>query len=499
MSVPLLVHELLDRAAAEHPDALAVSHGTAAVSYRWLDAASRRLAGWLAGHGVRPGDRVILAVPPDVLAPALLYGCSRAGAAFVITGARDPAAALAHLLDDAEPALLVTGDARDRRLATERGIAVATVADASAAAASGLVPPPPAAPLAVDAACLLYTSGSTGLPKAVVCTHAQVTFAATAIQSQLGYLAGDVVYSALPLSFDYGLYQLFLAALAGARVHLAPAAQAGAQLLASLVAAGATVLPAVPSLAAALSMMLRRPGAVPPRLRLLTNTGAAMPDGVPAALRAQIPGLAVRLMYGLTECKRATIMGADEDVSRPGACGQALPGTEVFIADEAGLRQLPGTVGEIVVRGPHVMAGYWRCPELTATRFRRVEGLFPQLHTGDYGWLDDDGYLYFAGRRDDLYKERGFRVSAAEVAAAAQRVPGVQAAAVLPPVAGGQGATLFAVTELAPHQVLTLLRDELEDFKIPGSCVILPELPLTENRKVDLAELAQLAEDGSYA
>ncbi len=499
MSVPLLLHELLDAAAAERPEAAAVSDRTRAVSYRWLDAASRRLAGWLAGQGVRRGDRVILAVPADVIAPALLYGCARAGAAFVVTSEQAPAAALGHLLSDAEPALLVSEDAGSQRLAAEHGAATASLAQARAAAEAGPVPETAATPLPADAACLLYTSGSTGLPKAVVSTHAQVTFAVAAIGSQLRYRASDVVYSPMPLSFDYGLYQVFLATAAGARVHLASAAEAGARLPANLLAAGATVLPGVPSLAAALAAMLSRRGARPPRLRLLTNTGAAMPDSVLSALRAQIPGLAVQLMYGLTECKRVTIMPPDEDLRRPGASGRALPGTEVFIAGDAGERLPPGNVGEIVVRGPHVMEGYWRQPELTATRFRRAGGLFPQLHTGDYGWLDEDGYLYFSGRRDSLYKERGFRVSAVEVEMAAHRVPGIQAAAVLPPGPGRDGATLLAVTGLAPHEVLTRLRTELEDFKIPRSCVIAAELPLTENGKVDRAGLAALMKDGHLA
>lgn len=489
-----LLHDLLDHAVARHPDADAVSDGATTVTYRWLDSASRRLAGWLADHGVGRGDRVILALPASAVAPALIYGCSRAGAVFVITGEQTPVAMLAHIVQDAEPALMVTDSESAQRLAASHGVRVATLARAMAIASAQTEPAAAMPrPLAVDPACLLYTSGSTGMPKAVVCTHAQMTFAATAIASVVGYVSSDVIYVALPLSFDYGLYQIFLAALGGATVHLASASQAGATLAARLREAGATVLPAVPSLAAALCLMVRRRGSRPPALRLLTSTGAAMPQSVPDELRALIPGLRVQLMYGLTECKRATIMPPDEDARRPGACGRPLPGTEVFAADETGARLPPRQVGEIVIRGPHVMAGYWRCPELTESRFRRVGGLFPQLHTGDYGWLDTDGYLYFSGRRDGLYKERGFRISVTEVEAAAHRVPGVLAAAVLPPAAGRDGATLLAVTELKPSELLTGLRRELEDFKVPDACLIVPELPLTQNGKVDRTELARMA------
>jgi acyl-CoA synthetase (AMP-forming)/AMP-acid ligase II len=192
-------------------------------------------------------------------------------------------------------------------------------------------------------------------------------------------------------------------------------------------------------------------------------------------------------------------MPVDEDLRRPGSCGRALPGTEVFAVDPDGVRCRPGEVGELVVRGPHVMAGYWRRPELTATRFPLVDGLFPRLRTGDHGWLDDEGYLYFLGRRDDLYKERGFRVSAAEVEVAANRIADVAGAALLPPCDGRDEATLFVVTPLPPHEVLIALRDELEEFKVPRRCRVVDAIPLTGNGKIDRAALTRLATDGSRA
>lgn len=468
----MLLHEL---PAGQRRDAVAVSRGPDTLTFGELDVAAQRVAGWLVDNGVERGDRVLAALPPDVSVPALLYGCSRIGAVFSLVHETTPVAVLDRIVADAEPALVVDpGELR----------AVAT---------NGVVPEElPAPPLSVDPACLIYTSGSTGTPKAVVCTHGQMTFAAHAIQSELDYRADDIVFCALPLAFDYGLYQLFLGSVSGARVELGSAADAGPQLPRRLLDCGATVLPAVPALATALAVMLSRPTTTAPALRMLTNTGAAMPESVLETLRDRIPGLAVRLMFGLTECKRATIMPADEDLRRPGACGRALPGTEVFVIDADGARLLSGEVGEIVVRGPNVMAGYWRRPELTRQRFPRVDGLFPMLRTGDYGWLDEDGYLYFAGRRDDQYKEHGYRVSTAEVEAAAHRVSGVTAAVALPPSVGELGATLVVVGELAADQVLRAMRAELEEFKIPRVCRVVDAVPLTSNGKIDRAELARL-------
>lgn len=491
-----VLHDLLDAAAAAEPERSAVRHRDDALTYRELQDASHRLAHWLAGAGVRRGDRVVLALPVDVLVPPLLYACSRIGAVFVVLRDQTPAPAVAHVLDDCEPALLLSDADAAPELAAQRDIAHAGLADLRLAAAAPSPPgPPPAAgfPLAVDPVCLIYTSGSTGMPRGVVSLHANVVFAAEAIQSQLEYEREDVVYCALPLAFDYGLYQVFLATLARAELHLGTAQAAGPGLLVELDRSGATVLPAVPPLAANLARLLGRRTTPPPRLRLMTNTGAAMPPNVLERLRAGLPELRVQLMFGLTECKRVAIMPKDEDLLRPGACGRPLPGTEIFIVGEEGERLGPGEIGELVVRGPHVMAGYWRQPDLSAQRFPRVDGLFPELHTGDYAWVDEEGWLYFSGRRDDLYKERGFRVSSIEVEAAANRVPGVEAAAVALPRAGEDGATLLVESDLAAPEVLARLRDQLEDIKVPSQCIVVPQLPTNPNGKVDREQLATLA------
>jgi acyl-CoA synthetase (AMP-forming)/AMP-acid ligase II len=241
-------------------------------------------------------------------------------------------------------------------------------------------------------------------------------------------------------------------------------------------------------------LIARNPVQLPP-LRLLTNTGAAMPPETLSELRAGLPRLRVQLMFGLTECKRAAIMPPDADLDRPGACGVALPGTEIMAIDTDGNRLPAGQIGELVVRGANVMTGYWRRPELTAQKFHRVDGLFPELRTGDHGWLDEDGYVYFVGRLDDIYKERGFRVSATEVEAAARRVPGVDLAAVLPPL-DGQPSVLAVVTGSTADAVLLRLRAEIEEFKIPRQCVVVDRLPLTRNGKVDRAVLrAEVSHD----
>lgn len=491
---PRVLHELLDHAARLWPNRTALTCRGSSVTYDELSAAANRVAAALAGRGTHRGDRLLINAPASTLLPAVVFGAARAGVAFSLLHEQVRGASLDHVLADSEPVLVVTGDEDVRRSAETAGVPAVSVEEL--AAGPGRDVDLPAPPLPVDPVCLIYTSGTTSLPKAVVSTHQQLLFATGAIASVLEYRTDDVVYSPLPLSFDYGLYQVFLSVTAGSNLVLGAPTEVGPSLVRNLVNSGATVLPAVPAVAEALSALLRRRPKPAPALRLLTNTGAAMPTGTLESLRQAIPSLRVQLMFGLTECKRATIMPVDGDLERPGSSGRALPGTEVFVIGENGERLPAGEIGEIVVRGPNVMAGYWRRPELTAEKFPRVDGLFPELRTGDYGRLDEEGYLYFDGRRDDIYKERGFRVSATEVETAARGVPGVREAAVLVPK-DTRPAWLFVTGELTPEGVLDGMRTRIEEFKIPASCLRVETLPLTGNGKVDRKALASIAEEVS--
>ncbi|MGW1876258.1 class I adenylate-forming enzyme family protein [Streptomyces sp. NPDC001975] len=491
-----LLHELLDEAAVRWPNRPAVTCQDRTVTYLELAAASRRVAHWLGELGLRRGHRLLVSAQASTTVPVLVHAASRLGVAFSLLHEQVRGEQLEHVLNDSEPMLVVSDSEPNQATAGRLGVRAEDLATVTARAfdAESKTGPIPTAPLSVDPVCLIYTSGTTSLPKAVVSTHQQMLFAVRAIQQVLGYRPDDVVYSPLPLSFDYGLYQLILGAGSGAHVWLGRPAEVGPPLLTNLLRSRATVLPAVPAVADALARLLRRAGERRLSLRMLTNTGAAMPQETLTVLRANLPALDVHLMFGLTECKRATIMPANGDLARPGSSGLALPGTEVFVVDAQGGRLPAGEIGEIVVRGPNVMSGYWRHAELTAQRYPKAEGLFPELRTGDYGRLDEEGYLYVEGRRDDVYKENGFRVSAIEVEAAARRLPAVGSAAVLAPDGSAPARLFVTVTdELSAADVLQAMRQVIEEYKIPRTCLVLPELPLTGNGKIDRKALAALA------
>lgn len=489
MTSPRMVHDLLDGPTATTPDGTALSHGGTSWTYRELQRRSRAVARWLTARGVRRGDRVVVISRNDPDVVAAIFGISRIGAVFVLVNDQVARFHLDHIVGDSGARLVLAH--REASPPDGGGVPVHRLDEATSTYLStvdGYVPEPFPC-LSIDPVCLIYTSGSTSLPKAVVSTHRHVVFATTAIAGRLGYRARDSVFCCLPLSFDYGLYQVFLSCLAGARLVVGDDSDAGPALVTRLIAEEVTVLPLVPSLAVTLCRLIARTGRAPHRLRMVTNTGADLSATQCARLREAIPGLDVVAMFGLTECKRVSIAEPNLDLTRPGSVGLPLPDTEVFVVDENGTPVPAGTPGELVVRGPHVMAGYWNAPELTARRYRRDELGGYVLHTGDRARLDADGYLYFLGRDDDVYKQRGFRVSTVEVEAAALDIPEVEMAAALPG-RDGRDARLAVCGDLSTTELLAALRHRLEAAKMPPECRVVDRLPLGVNGKVDKRALA---------
>ena len=494
MSDPKTLHALLDAAAAAAPRAMAVRDLEDSWTYPRLARLSHAFSDWLAGRGVRAGDRVLVQCPNRREMAAMLFGCSRRGAVFVPVNPGMKPFHLRSVFADCEPRIALVDYGMGGSVRQLSGTEVHELHGVWPDVEHARIPAAGADEVTGEnTAMLIYTSGSTAAPKAIVCPHAQMVFAATAIQSVLGYRGDDIVFCRLPLSFDYGLYQFLLACLARAEVFLA-GGEPDVMLLRQVRDSGATVVPVVPSMASMLTALAGRdPG--PSSVRLFTNTGAALPQATIETLRTRFPGARVARMFGISECKRVAIMAPEAEFDRPESVGLPLPGTEVVIVDEAG-RPLPaGQTGEIVVSGPHVMAGYWRAPEITARTFRRDDGTGQvSLHTGDYGHLDEDGYLYFQGRRDDMFKHRGARVSTLEIEAAALDIPGVRGAVVVAP-ADGEELAICVATALSPQLVLRELSKRLEGAKVPSVCHVMAEIPLTLNGKSERKQLAAMVRE----
>lgn len=466
------VHALLDDAVAERAGSAAVRDATGMWRYAEVAEHSHAVATWLRGQGVRAGDRVVVQWPTTRELVAMFFGASRCSAVFVPLNPGMKPFALRSVLASAQPRLFLPA----------AGAAAVWHEVGNLHRDGARVDPVPVAP--DDVAVLMYTSGSTAAPKGVIGPHAQLTFASRAINAVLGYRADDVVFCRFPMSWDYGLYKVLLSCLGRSELVFA-GAEADPALLGRIREVGATVVPIVPSLASMILTHVEReaPNPVANTVRMFTNTGAALPHTTIARLRAAFPGARVVRQFGQTECKRIAIVPPDQDDARPESVGRPLPGTTVLILDADGRVLPPGQVGEIVVSGPHVMPGYWGEPELTAATFRRdaVTGV-RRLHTGDYGHLDDDGFLYFQGRADDMFKRKGIRMSTLEIEAAAMDIPGVRAAAAVPP-AGGTDLAVYVEADLAPHAVLRELARRLEPAKVPAVCHVVDKVPLTAHGK----------------
>lgn len=489
-----LLHQLLDDAEARAPHATAVRDAGGVWDYRELASYSRAFAAWLHERGVRRGDRVVLQVPTGRELVAMFHGVSRCGAVFVPLNPAMKTFHLRHVLDNARPTLVIGDETRTAQL-TEAGAASVerfeslwSRVEELRSQGAGFTEPHGHPD---DVATLVYTSGSTALPKAVVCPHAQVTFATRALTRALGYRASDVVLCRFPMSWDYGLYKVLMTCAVQCEVVLAER-ESDLTILRWMRETGVTVVPLVPSFATMIVALAAREQGVQAPVRMFTNTGAALPDATIEALRTHFPGARVVRQYGQTEAKRITVMPPEEDTERPGAVGLPLPGTRVLILDAEGQPLPAGEVGEIVAVGPHVMRGYWNAPDTTAAAFRAdpVTGA-PRLHTGDYGRLDADGYLYFEGRRDDMFKRKGIRMSTLEIEAAALDVPGVRAAAAVPP-GDRHDLALFVEGDLAPGVLRKELARRLEPAKVPAICRVLDSFPLTQHGKNSRQELVRL-------
>jgi len=358
---------------------------------------------------------------------------------------------------------------------------------------SALCPPS----IDLDLATIIYTSGSTGEPKGVMSAHYNVVAAARSITQYLENTEKDIILDALPLSFDYGLYQLLMAFLFGGTLVLEKSFVYPYKIIERLVEERVTGFPIVPTMAALLLQMQDLSGFDFSSLRYITNTAAALPVSYIRKLQSSFPHVTIYSMYGLTECKRVSYLPPDELNNRPTSVGIPMPNEEVFIVNEDGEEVGPGEVGELVIRGSNVMQGYWNAPEETARTFRpgryRGEAL---LYSGDLFRRDEEGFLYFVARKDDLIKTRGERVSPKEIENALCEMEGVVEAAVIgiPHDIFGQAIKAFIVvgkeSRITEEKAIKYCMKNLEPFMVPKYIELPNSLPKSPSGKIDKKKLS---------
>jgi len=490
------LEELLQKSARSFPDKTAVIVGEQRWTYSAIDAQSNRVARRLADKGVKRFDRVVIWLENSIECVISIFAAVKAGATFVVLNSGTKPDKLGYIVNDCTAAALVTDSARFTSLrSTSRDIPAVVLIAEDILDERGSAEPVQNCGIDMDLAALVYTSGSTGKPKGVMLTHLNMVSAATSITTYLENTADDVILNVLPLAFDYGLYQLLMAFKMGATLVLEKAFTYPAAVLNRIVKEKVTGFPIVPTISSIL-LQMDLSGWDLSHLRYITNTGAALPGNHISQLRRTLPWVTLFSMYGLTECKRVSYLPPDQIDIRPLSVGKGMPNEEVYIVDEHGRRVGPGVVGELVIRGSNVMKGYWRMPEETDRVLR--PGEFPWervLYSGDLFRTDDEGYLYFVGRKDDIIKTRGEKVSPKEVEEVLYALEGVAEAAVVAIPDSILGSAIKAIVvpqegcKLSEREILRHCAQFLEDFAVPRFVEIRETLPRTATGKIAKREL----------
>ena len=525
-----LLPDLLLRSAERTPQAVALVCDGQVLSYSALQTQVQQCTNALLGLGIARGERVGIYLEKCMQAVVASFAAAAAGAVLVPINPVLKPEQVGFILRDCDVRLLVTSAHRHALLAPllapphpAHGVRHVLLSHApeDTIATQGVSPVPTThwdslasfAPrcghrvIDTDMAAIFYTSGSTGGPKGVVLSHRNLVLGAKSVASYLGNHAQDRLLAALPLSFDAGFSQLTTAFHVGARAVLLTPLLAR-DVLCTMETQAITGLTAVPALFIQLAR-LDWPAGIDQSLRYFANTGGRMPLHTLNALRQRVPSASPFLMYGLTEAFRSTCLMPGEVAQRPDSIGRAIPHAEILVLREDGTPCGVDEPGELVHRGALVAMGYWNDPVRTAERFRVLPAAagvrqagqpLPEyaVFSGDTVRQDAEGFLYFVGRRDELIKTSGYRVSPTEVeevlyasalvdeciAFGVDHAELGQAIQVIATPATGSAA--------GSAELLLRCRQHMPAYMVPGAVTWLQgPLPRNPNGKIDRVRLVQ--------
>ncbi|MCP4782956.1 MAG: acyl-CoA ligase (AMP-forming), exosortase A system-associated [Fuerstiella sp.] len=520
-----LIHHMLRGSALRFPDKEALIHKGQRLTYQQLSNKVSALANGLNAAGIQRGDRVGILLDSSVEQVVSIFAASQAQGVFVPMHHSLKPEQVSHIANDCRISALITTTERLHELheviqnSPSLRVVIAVgdtigIQETIPLLEFDDLPYAPDAAQSVDVSvekdlgAILYTSGSTGKPKGVMLSHANVVAGASIVSEYLSITDGDRLLAALPFSFDAGLNQLTTSIQQGGTLVLINFRFAR-EIVGVLKRERITGLGGVPPL---WNLLVQNNSALArtdlPDLRYITNTGGAMPQKTLAALRSALPNTQVFLMYGLTEAFRSTYLPPDELDRRPTSMGKAIPNTEILVINKDGRPCESGETGELVHHGPTVSMGYWGHEELT-NKVLRPHPLPPPgtgdavrvVYSGDMVRQDEDGFLYFVGRRDNLIKTSGFRVSPNEVEDAIFQTGQIREAAIIgvPDEMLGQHIAAFVVLKdgeaISEADLLTSCAASLPRHMVPRTVEFLPLLPKTSSGKVNYSALRQQTDD----
>jgi acyl-CoA ligase (AMP-forming) (exosortase A-associated) len=513
-----LIHHMLEASARRTPEKQALVHGQQRLTYQDVARRTGSLAQGLLEAGLRRGDRLGIYLEASIPQVLSIFAASQAGAVFVPVNSLLYPEQVAHIAKDCGMTGLVTTPGKLFALAEvlpqipTLKFVVLTSEDATT---SGSLPRYDfdtlcsnehrtnrcSQSIEKDLAAILYTSGSTGKPKGVMLSHANVIAGSRIVSTYLGITEKERILAVLPFSFDAGMNQLMTAFEKGATCVLINFVFAR-EIVQVLLKEQITGLAGVPTLWSLLVQPNSTLAKQPTSLRYITNTGGAMPQAVLKVLREILPNTRIFLMYGLTEAFRSTYLPPEELDRRPTSMGKAIPDTEILVLNEQGQQCKPGEPGELVHRGPTVSMGYWNRHEDTARVLRPNPLLLPELgdcervcYSGDIVKTDEEGFLYFIGRRDAMIKSSGIRISPTEVEEVLFQSGKLRGAAVIgiPDDTLGHSIKAFVVPRdglgVDTDALMAYCSEKMPRYMVPKLFEILSELPKTSSGKVDYPAL----------
>jgi acyl-CoA ligase (AMP-forming) (exosortase A-associated) len=520
---PYLLHHLLEKSALQYADKVAIKHESRTITFRELYEESVKMAGFLMDQGLRKGERVGIFLQKSIEQLVSMFGISMAGGVFVFINPILKRHQVEYIIQDCQVKLLISTSALQKttKLTIPETFLFIdeTLGDASFVYWHKVkdelpVYLPNIKQIADDISCLIYTSGSTGLPKGVVVPHRTLVEGAEIVSTYLGITEEDILISVLPFNFDYGLNQATTAILNGSTLVMHQFFLPG-DLLRVLEAEEITGFAGMSPIWVRLFNQkygLRSRYDLP-NLRFITNTGGKVAPSILAKMHLFFPNTQIFLMYGLTEAFRSTYLPPEELERRPNSMGKAIPNVEILVINDHGEECQPGEPGELVHKGALITKGYWNDSDKTKQVFRNNPLLKRQRHlneivvySGDLVKKDEEGFLYFISRRDEMIKTSGYRVSPTEVEDILIEINNVSNAVVFSREIETGEQIIVAVVEAdgTSSDTKTLTREakkRLPPYMVPQEFHIEKSFKTTANGKIDRSFIKQkyvsLVADGS--
>lgn len=504
----MLLHEYLSRQSVLHPEKTALWSDGVSYTYSELAQQALQCVALFMACGVQKGDRIVLWMPNGVDQVVGLFAAWASGACAVPIGATTPLERCAQQIRHCGARVVVAPDARlaplrealrstlpqpmllpNQAVRSPQGVRIPESHENERSHKCALAPPP--AVIDLDIAAIIYTSGSSGIPKGVIHSHRSIDTATRSINGYLENGPDDVILSVLQLNFSYGLLQLLGTFRTGGTLVLEKGIGYPYEVIRQFSRHHITGFAGSPTIWA---MILQLSNVGPEdvsTVRYITNAAAAIPAPFVPRLAALFTAAKIYLMHGMTECIRTGFLPPDEALLNPTSIGRAMENVELWIVDDEGRRLGPGETGELVIRGSTLMLGYWNDPTSTESVLR--PGPFPWdrcLYSGDMFRMDQKGYFYFVARKDDIIKSRGEKVSPVEVEAVIYQLPDVQECRIIGVPDDLLGNRVRAEIVLRQGQTLSERKvkghcsEHLEPHKVPHEVAFVDSLPKTDGGKI---------------